>query len=52
VAGKTADFLVTVKKVEAPNLPEVNEEFVKTLGVEGGSLKPCATTSRRTWSAK
>jgi FKBP-type peptidyl-prolyl cis-trans isomerase len=39
VAGKTADFLVTVKKVEAPNLPEVNEEFVKTLGVEGGSVE-------------
>lgn len=38
MAGKTADFLVTVKKVEAPNLPEVNEEFVKTLGVEGGSV--------------
>jgi trigger factor len=39
VAGKTADFLVTVKKVEAPNLPEVNEEFVKTLGVDGGSVE-------------
>ena len=33
VAGKTADFLVTVHKIEAANLPEVNEEFVKTLGV-------------------
>ena len=33
VAGKTADFLVTVHKVEAANLPEVDESFVKTLGV-------------------
>ena len=33
VAGKTADFLVTVHKIEAANLPEVNEEFVKTFGV-------------------
>ena len=33
VAGKTADFLVTVHKVEAANLPEVDEAFVKTLGV-------------------
>ena len=39
VAGKTADFLVTVKSIEAPNLPEVNEEFVQTLGVEGGSVQ-------------
>ena len=33
VAGKMADFLVTVHKVEAANLPEVDEAFVKTLGV-------------------
>ena len=39
VAGKTADFLVTVKKVEAAILPEVNAEFVKTLGVDGGSVE-------------
>jgi trigger factor len=33
VAGKTADFIVTVKKIEAANLPEVDEAFVKTLGI-------------------
>ena len=33
VAGKTADFLVTVQKLEAANMPEVNEEFAKQLGV-------------------
>ena len=33
VAGKTADFLVTVKKLEAAHLPEVNDEFAKQLGV-------------------
>ena len=33
VAGKTADFLVTVKKIEAANLPEVDEAFVKSLGI-------------------
>jgi trigger factor len=33
VAGKEADFMVTLKKVEAQNLPEVNEDFVKTLGL-------------------
>ncbi len=36
VAGKQADFLVTVKKIEAAHLPEVNEGFAKTLGIEGG----------------
>jgi trigger factor len=37
VAGKQADFLVTVKKIEAAHLPEVNEQLVKSLGItEGG----------------
>ena len=39
VAGKTADFLVTVKKIEAAHLPEVNEQLAKSLGVEGGSVE-------------
>src|SRR3954469_3924388 len=38
VAGKTADFLVTVKKIEAANLPEVNEELAKSLGIESGTV--------------
>ena len=38
VAGKEADFLVTVQKIEAQNLPEVNEEFIKSLGLADGSL--------------
>jgi len=36
VAGKTADFLVTVKKIEAAHLPAVDEAFAKALGIEGG----------------
>ena len=39
VAGKTADFMVTVKKIEASNLPEVNEAFAKSLGIEEGSVE-------------
>lgn len=39
VAGKEADFLVTVKKIEAQNLPDVNEAFAKALGVADGSLE-------------
>jgi trigger factor len=38
VAGKTADFLVTLNKVEAQHLPEVNEEFVKSLGIADGTV--------------
>ena len=39
VAGKTADFLVAVNKVEAANLPEVTEAFAKTLGIADGSVE-------------
>ena len=39
VAGKTADFLVTLKKVEAANLPEVIEALVKSLGIADGSVE-------------
>lgn len=38
VAGKTADFLVTVKKIEAQHLPEVNEQFIKSLGVQDATV--------------
>ena len=39
VAGKTADFLVTVKKIEAAHLPEVNEALAKSLGIEDGTVE-------------
>jgi len=39
VAGKTADFLVTVKKIEAANLPEVNDALAKSLGIADGSVE-------------
>jgi len=39
VAGKTADFLVTVKKIEASNLPEVNEAFAKSLGIADATVE-------------
>jgi len=39
VAGKTADFLVTVKKVEAAHLPEVNEALAKSLGIAEGAVE-------------
>ncbi len=39
VAGKTADFMVTVKNIEAAHLPEVGEQFVRSLGIEGGTVE-------------
>ena len=39
VAGKEADFLVTLKKIEAQHLPEVNEAFAKTLGIANATVE-------------
>jgi len=39
VAGKEADFLVTVKKIEVQHLPEVNEAFAKTLGIKDATVE-------------
>lgn len=39
VAGKTADFMVTVQKIEAGHLPEVNEALAKSLGVTEGTVE-------------
>jgi len=38
VAGKTASFTLKVKKLEEPQLPELDAEFAKTLGVADGEL--------------
>jgi len=38
VAGKKASFKLTVKKLEEPQLPELDAEFAKTLGVADGDL--------------
>ena len=47
VAGKTADFLVTVKKIEAANLPEVDEALVKSLGIEAGTVEALRADIRK-----
>lgn len=38
VAGKEADFLVTLHKVEAAQLPEVDGAFVESLGIAEGTV--------------
>ena len=39
VAGKTADFLVTVNKIEAAHLPDVDEALAKALGIADGTVE-------------
>jgi len=39
VAGKEADFMVTLKKIEAQHLPPVDESFAKALGIVGGTVE-------------
>ncbi|MBI3284944.1 MAG: trigger factor [Burkholderiales bacterium] len=38
VAGKTAEFTITLKKLEWAHLPEVDADFAKMLGVADGDL--------------
>jgi trigger factor len=39
VAGKTAEFTITLKKLEWAHLPEVDAEFAKSLGIEDGDIE-------------
>jgi trigger factor len=39
VAGKTAEFTITVKNVEWAHMPEVNNEFAQSLGIADGDLQ-------------
>ena len=39
VAGKEADFMVTMKKIEAQHLPAIDEAFIKSLGIAAGTVE-------------
>lgn len=39
VAGKTADFMVTLKKIEVAHLPEVNDALAKSLGIAEATVE-------------
>ena len=43
VAGKTADFMVTLKKLEGSHLPEVTDELAKSLGVANPTVEGLRT---------
>ncbi len=38
VAGKMADFMVSMKKIEVAHLPEINEALAKSLGIADASV--------------
>jgi trigger factor len=53
LAGKTAQFEVTIKAVEQPRLPALDAAFATQLGVADGDRWPrCAPTSAPISSAK
>jgi trigger factor len=39
VAGKTAEFTITLKDLQWAHLPEVDAEFAKSLGIEDGDIE-------------
>lgn len=47
VAGKEADFMVTLKKVEAQHLPVVDESLAKSLGIAGGTVEALRADVRK-----
>ncbi|WP_293663008.1 trigger factor [Rhodoferax sp. OV413] len=47
VAGKTADFLVTLKKLEAAHLPEVDGALAKSLGIADGTVEALRADIRK-----
>ncbi len=47
VAGKTADFLVTLKKLEAANLPEVDGALAKSLGIADATVEALRADIRK-----
>jgi len=47
VAGKEADFLVTVRRIEAQHLPEVDDAFARSLGIKEATVDGLRADVRR-----
>ena len=45
--GQAVEFKITVNKVEAQKLPEIDDEFMKAFGVEGGDLAKFRTEVKK-----
>jgi trigger factor len=46
LAGKSVEFVVTLKKVQQPVLPAIDEQFAKSLGIADGDLGKMRTEIR------
>jgi len=46
LAGKSVEFVVTLKKVQQPVLPSIDEQFAKSLGIADGDLGKMRTEIR------
>lgn len=46
LAGKKVSFAVTAKEISQPKLPELDEEFVKSFGIESGDIEELKTDIR------
>jgi trigger factor len=46
-AGKVAEFTINAIKISEPKLPELNDSFVKKLGVKSGNLEDLRTEVRK-----
>jgi trigger factor len=47
VAGKEADFTVTLRKIESQHLPPVDEALAKALGIAGGTVEALRADVRK-----
>jgi len=47
IAGKTAEFAITVKKIEQAEIPELDDKFAKKLGIKNGDINQLLKEVRR-----
>jgi len=50
VAGKLAMFTITLREVAAPKVPELDDAFAKTMGIESGDMSKLRDDVRRNLS--
>ncbi|MDM8566905.1 trigger factor [Candidatus Halobeggiatoa sp. HSG11] len=47
IAGQKVNFIIEVSKIAEPQLPEMNAEFAKSLGIEDGSIEKLREDTRQ-----
>ena len=52
MAGKEAQFIITLKEVKASALPELNDEFFELFGVTEGGLDQLKPMFAKIWSVR